>query len=256
MNDKEKTRQIVELLRHRHSPPEWACFTELADGTGSVGGRMDVYAINLWPSKSRKKVAYEVKVSRADFAHELKDPRKRRFAETVADECYFAMPSGLVQNDEIPEGWGLMVLHKNGLKILKRARQRNIQDLPFGFVCSIARRSSEPKPKLPEMIWLHAGEELTEEQLLTTAREHMDRHIWEERHEAVEKFKQSREIAELYQMKNVIGQKLGLFTSLDTLRELLDNVGRGEVQIELTRQVLKRDLETLKLRIDKILPNL
>lgn len=150
LSDKELTQQIYKLLALRHPTDgmgEWATFREMNIGTGSRGGRfIDFYAMNLWPSKKYLKIAYEVKVSRADFAKELSDPTKRDGAERVANECYFVVPSGLVQFDEIPQGWGLLVMQKNGLKCVKKPMQRTIEQLPEPFVMSLARRVTD-KPK-------------------------------------------------------------------------------------------------------------
>lgn len=150
MSDKELTGQIYELLKMRHPADrgEWATFGELNIGTGSFGGRyIDFFAMNLWPSKNYLKVAYEIKVSRADFTKELKDPQKREGAERVANECYFVIPSGLLQFDEIPQGWGLLVMQKDGLKCVKKAMQRKIDQLPEAFVMSLARRvTDKPAP--------------------------------------------------------------------------------------------------------------
>ena len=86
---------IIGLLKakHPHDKGEWATFAELRCGTGfSNEQRIDFFAMNTWPSKKFRSVAYEVKLSRADFFNELKNPKKREFAESVSHECYFAVP--------------------------------------------------------------------------------------------------------------------------------------------------------------------
>jgi len=137
---------------------------------------MDFFALNCYPSKRFLKVGYEVKVSRADFANELANPLKRDWMLEVCDECYFAMPAGLVKPDEIPENWGLVELTKGGLKIKKRAQQRHVESLPMSFVASLARRMAQCKSDgesvgLPAAFWLRAGEEVSEEDLLSVANE-------------------------------------------------------------------------------------
>jgi len=160
-SDNTEARKIIELLKHRHSGLEWATFVELNAGTGGYAGqRIDLYVFNMYPSKNYLRIAYEIKVSRADFARELEKPKKREFAERVANECYFAMPVGLVKPDEIPEGWGLIEAVKNGTRIKKRAKQRKVADPPLHFAASIARRSSDGDPELPAAIWSVAGQEV------------------------------------------------------------------------------------------------
>jgi hypothetical protein len=160
----DKERAILELLRRRHMPPEWAHWAELRLGTGygrGVEQRWDFAAINLYPSKGLSLVVYEVKVSRSDFLRELSKPKKRAAAEKAATECWFAMPCGTAKVDEIPEGWGLVELTKGGLRRKKAARQRERPPLGENLVLSIARRSSEEPPELPEALWHVAGEPQT-----------------------------------------------------------------------------------------------
>jgi hypothetical protein len=159
------------LLEDRHAGSEWGTFVELNASTGGRGGRIDFFAMNLWPSNRFLKVAYEIKVSRADFAKELANPRKREDAEALADECWFATPVGMVRPDEVPEGWGLIEMVANGLRVKKRARQRKIESLPLSFVASIARRSKQPSPSLPKVLWLNAGRELDENTVLQVIEE-------------------------------------------------------------------------------------
>ena len=172
-----KTRKIVELLRRRHSLPEWASFAELGNGTGMQFNRsMDFFALNCYPSKRFLKVGYEIKVSRGDFANELANPLKRDWMLEVCDECYFAAPAGLIKSDEVPENWGLLELTKGSLRIKKRAQQRHIETLPMAFVASLARRMARCKSEgesagLPAAFWLRAGEEVSEEDLVAVANE-------------------------------------------------------------------------------------
>jgi len=136
---------IEELLRARHTNrTEWVVVTELRAGVGygdGREGRIDVAAFNCWPSKGFTRVAYEVKRSRADFRKEMENPLKRKWVEENFHKCYFAVPSGLVKPDEVPEGWGLMVATKNGSKIreVKVAKHRKIEPLPEELALSTIR---------------------------------------------------------------------------------------------------------------------
>lgn len=57
---------------------------------------------------------FEIKVSRSDFLSELKKPRKRINAMELANDFYFAAPVGIIKEEEIPEGCGLVEVHKGG----------------------------------------------------------------------------------------------------------------------------------------------
>jgi hypothetical protein len=160
---------IVELLRYRHAAPEWATFTELHDSTGYWRRSIDVYALSCWPSAGQRAIAYEIKVSRADFAHELQEPDKRKGAEGFSTECYFATPAGLVRVDEVPEGWGLVEVNGDGLRRVKMAAQRAMPPLPYWFVASIARRAADPPSTVPLAVIRYLDTTVTPDMLMVAA---------------------------------------------------------------------------------------
>ncbi len=171
-------KRIVELLRaERHAGEEWSTFTEVRNATGFTDPRyMDLFAVNVWPSKAYRSVAYEVKVDRSDFMKEILDPTKRELAETVAMECWFATPSGLVQKDEVPEGWGLVTISTTGqLKTLKMPRQRKPKAWDMGFIASLLRKASMPPSEVPTSLWRLAGREITEAELLQLAHKQVEK---------------------------------------------------------------------------------
>ncbi len=151
-------KEVIEALRLRHANPrphraaEWAFFTELRAGTGykSRGKkydpqkRFDAWAINLYPSKGHLTIAYEVKVSRSDFLHEIKNPDKRKMAMSCSNEYYFVTPVGLVKPEEIPEGLGLIEVKEDlTSKVKIKASYRDIATPSWNFLASIARRISK-----------------------------------------------------------------------------------------------------------------
>ena len=252
MNATQKTRQIVELLKLRHPAPQWAHFVELSEGVSN--GAIDFFAINMWKSNGHLKVAYEVKVSRADFSRELNQPNKRLAAEQLADECYFVMPVGVAKKDEIPEGWGLMILQKNGFKIMKRAQQRRVKALPIPFVCAIARRSADPPSKLPDVFWKVAGEEVDSEQLIAIGLEKSKQRVKRERQLAVKEYKESKEIANLRGVTNVVSNTLGYpYTDPVKLKEWIENSeGTGIKAREYRKASLKRLLNTTQQAMERL----
>lgn len=211
----EKTRVILELLRHRHPKPEWATFAELATATGGTyrARYIDFYAVNVWPSKRYVKIAYEIKVSRSDFFREIDDPTKREPAERVSDECYFVTPAGLVQPDEVPAGWGLIELVANGLRRKKGATQRNVTELPIQFVASLARQSSLPEPAFPAATWLMAGQELSEEDLIAAAALAMPVHLYDLREQGKNQLFNSPDVRAMREIRHLIASNLGYHIS-------------------------------------------
>jgi hypothetical protein len=104
--------EIVEATLHANRN-EWIFLRELRVGSGRGGGRqslqrVDGFALNCYPHKALRRICYEVKLSRADFLGELRQPLKRRIGMRYSNEFYFVTPAGLVEPEEIPAGCGLI----------------------------------------------------------------------------------------------------------------------------------------------------
>lgn len=147
-----KTKDIIESLRNKYQPPEWAFFSELRAGTGynsrkkkrNPEQRFDAWALNCWPSKGFVSIAFEVKISRSDFLAELKNPKKRKQAMDFSCEFYFVTPLKLVKLDEIPEDCGWITVNETGVARVRKKSPRNEKpSLEWGFFASVARRNTE-----------------------------------------------------------------------------------------------------------------
>lgn len=100
----------VESLLHA-SRSEWVFLRELRLGTGRRNSslqRLDAFALNCLPHTAMKRICYEVKVSRADFLCEVRQPLKRRAGMRFSNEFYFVTPPGLVDLSEVPVDCGLI----------------------------------------------------------------------------------------------------------------------------------------------------
>ena len=92
-----------------------------------AGRRADAPYVGFFASRGKFLVGHELKVSRADWLHELAQPEK---AEIWFRECHswylVAAHESIVQEGELPHGWGLMVPgpSKTRMKILVQAQQR------------------------------------------------------------------------------------------------------------------------------------
>jgi hypothetical protein len=101
---------VVQACLHARSS-EWIFLRELRVGTGfrnSAAQRLDAFALNCFSHTSMKRVCYEVKISRADFLCEIKQPLKRRIGLRYSNEFYFVTPAGLLNTSEIPIESGLV----------------------------------------------------------------------------------------------------------------------------------------------------
>lgn len=141
---------VLAALRLRHPPEAWLYAEEVAYfitpgaprhlryvGWGRI---IDAFAMALWESRRFERVAYEIKVSRAGFLRELRNPDKRKFAMAFSNRFYFVMPVGIADKREIPDGCGMMIVRQGHARVHKQAPWREIEPWPPGFVASFGRR--------------------------------------------------------------------------------------------------------------------
>lgn len=138
------SKDLLGALKERYCPPEWIFFGELRAGSGYRYGadqRIDAWAMSCYPSEKLVKLAFEIKVSRADFLREMAKPRKREFAMSVSNQFYFVTPPGLVTKNELPDDCGLMEVGADGeTKIVQRAPERLCERPSWLFIASLGRR--------------------------------------------------------------------------------------------------------------------
>ena len=127
---------VAERVLHARST-EWIFFRELRVGTGRRNGsaqRVDAFALNCYPHLAMKRVCYEVKVSRADYQSELRQPLKRRPGMRFSNEFYFLTPAGLLKHEEVPADCGLVEV---GCKDVIRGAAVFGHDAQTGLHCAI-----------------------------------------------------------------------------------------------------------------------
>ncbi|MFW6083756.1 MAG: hypothetical protein ACODAA_00915 [Gemmatimonadota bacterium] len=134
--------EMMIRLRGRYSPPEWALLPQVRSATGA-GARTtaDAIAMNMWPSKGCEIHGIEIKVSRSDWLRELKNGRK---ADQVARYCHrwwIVAPRGIVEEGELPAGWGLIHTWGDGLRKEVTAPLQETTPLDAPFVAAILRRA-------------------------------------------------------------------------------------------------------------------
>ncbi len=101
---------ILEQSLHA-SKSEWLFLRELRVSTGRRNGsgqRLDAFALNTLPHQAMKRVCYEIKISRADFLCEIRQPLKRRIGMRYSNEFYFVTPANLLAANEVPVEAGLV----------------------------------------------------------------------------------------------------------------------------------------------------
>lgn len=113
----------------------------------------DFIAMDLWPSKGLALHGHEVKVSRADWLTELKQPDKAAEFIPYMDYWWLVVSDArIVHQGELPDGWGLLSPSRNrrvhdGL-VVRRAARRRREALPMpktmlaAFVRAVAKSAA------------------------------------------------------------------------------------------------------------------
>lgn len=140
-----ETRKVVEALKAKYSPPAYAMFTEVGDGTGGNCRRhADAVAMSIWPSRGLLLEGFEVKSSRSDWKKELENPAKADSIFKFCDRWWVvAWESDIVRRGELPPTWGLMVLDGRGLKVSVDAPRLEPKPITRSFLAAIFRRAVE-----------------------------------------------------------------------------------------------------------------
>jgi hypothetical protein len=141
--------EMRRRLAARYPTPQWAYFDEVRDASGFRASRSaDGVAFDTYQGHAIH--GFEIKVDRADWLRELKQPGK---CEAVAQHCDFwwivAAPN-VVRAGELPPQWGLLLPNGDGLRVEKRAPQREgVSDrLPRSLVALLFRRAVEASPSV------------------------------------------------------------------------------------------------------------
>jgi hypothetical protein len=107
-------RDMLDLLRRRFTVdpgngPRYVYAEHVRNSAGFDASRTcDFMALDTWPSSGLALHGMEVKVSRADWLRELKQPAKAAAFMAVVDYWWLVCPKGVADVTELPPGWGMM----------------------------------------------------------------------------------------------------------------------------------------------------
>lgn len=129
----------------RRPPTEWTGLTAPAAPSRNAWriARPDVFSIrNTTLEAYLHPIVHEVKVSRADLLSDLRHAAKRQSYQWLCSECHYVFPAGMAEPEEVPEGFGVWLLHgdiESGRLELARAARHVSCELPFAAWMSLAR---------------------------------------------------------------------------------------------------------------------
>jgi len=114
--------ELVQMLRSRYEQEagngvSGCVIAQVRDAAGFEARRsLDAVAMGFWPSRGLLIEGFECKASRSDWQRELKDPSKAEQFIPMLDKFWIvAGGSGIVDEHELPPGWGLLVARGRGL---------------------------------------------------------------------------------------------------------------------------------------------
>lgn len=155
MSDKEKTETIYQALLEDYENEEknkrdWITIREARCGTGfSYQNQRSFDFLAISSRAGNAVVAYEVKVSRGDFAKDIKNPEKQKPLRCFANLFYYIAPQGVIRPEELPAWAGLKELiydvNEKRFAIVERVGPPYQANFPptWGFLAACIRNRSE-----------------------------------------------------------------------------------------------------------------
>lgn len=135
-----KAEDLVRLIRKRYEGDAHIVLEQVPDATGSYQTRwIDVAVFSLWPSKGITRSAFEIKVARSDFIHELQNAQKHQWVKNCFHEFWFVAPKDIVQIGELPDGVGLMQPWGDKLVIKRHCRRNDNPTLDDSLLAAFMR---------------------------------------------------------------------------------------------------------------------
>lgn len=139
---------IRAAIRRTYPDNEYALGWEVAAATGHNARRhLDCVCMSLWPSRGLTLHGLEIKVSRADWRRELKEPAKAEELARYLDLFSIVAPAGVVPVDEVPTAWGLIELKGDKLVTRKNATQTPASAPDRAFLAAMMRAAARPMDK-------------------------------------------------------------------------------------------------------------
>lgn len=115
----------------------------------------DFVAVDCWKGSYQFPIhGHEVKVSRSDWLAELKQPVKAEAFRPYCDFWWLVVANAAIVRDDLPAGWGLLVVAGNQLRQAVAAKRNARQPMPrpmsvslMRAVAKTARRGSGAAPE-------------------------------------------------------------------------------------------------------------
>jgi hypothetical protein len=136
---------VYEALAKRYEKA-WALLPQVRNGTGYARDprTADAVAVSLWPSRGLEIHGIEIKVYHGDFERELRKPEKADAIQNYCHRWWIAAPDETVAPlADMPTTWGLMVVQRGKMKVIKEAPLLTPKPLDSLFVAAVLRKGAE-----------------------------------------------------------------------------------------------------------------
>lgn len=131
---------LVKLIRKRYEGNAYVVLEQVPNATGAYQTRwVDVAVFSLWPSRGLTRSAFEIKVARSDFIHELQNAQKHKWVKESFHEFWFVAPKDIIQVGELPDSIGLMQPRGGNLVIKKHCRRNDSPALDDRLLAAFMR---------------------------------------------------------------------------------------------------------------------
>lgn len=142
-------RDMLDALHARYAQASqgesvrWACAEHVRAHASFDAKACDFMAQDLWPSKGLHLHGHEVKVSRADWLRELAQPEKAEALRRFCDKWWLVVSDKAIVKDDLPDGWGLMVVTGGTVRVAKAAPLLTPEPHPATFRASLLRATAK-----------------------------------------------------------------------------------------------------------------
>lgn len=152
-----KAEDLVKLIRRKYpldrpdGRQSHVVLEQVPDGTGMyLGHWIDAVVFSLWASKGLTRSAFEVKITRSDFIHELQNPLKHKWALECFHEFWFVAPEDVIQIDELSPNIGWLCPRGSKLVIKRHAVQNPNPKLDDVLLAAFMRAASKEISKVSQ----------------------------------------------------------------------------------------------------------
>lgn len=153
-------RALLDMLRVRYGKDygngvRYVCAEHVRSGAGFEATRTaDMIVQDLWPSGGFELSGHEVKTSRADWLTELRDPGKAEEFRRYMHRWWLVVPDAAIVHDDLPDGWGLLVVAGSKLRAAVQAPLLDPDPMPrtmqVALTRAVAKTAAAGQPKVHE----------------------------------------------------------------------------------------------------------